>query len=197
MERGSEGENGLQMLSRSEGEGGNEAAEGEETDLLTVNERPSFLSFLSFRAHQRHALLALWREKWFQLNSASIYLLLARTRTLVCTRSHWYGTWMLMHILYTGWICFDFWLLWFLRRLDQVTAQTTCQASVCVCVSVWGSVCRSVMMDPQPVVGIAQFQLLLLALCSTGLIFPPPVSCLTPAFHYYLAPAQEGLRYCS
>lgn len=68
----------------------------------------------------------------------------------------------------------------------------------CVCVSVWGSVCRSVMMDPQPVVGIAQFQLLLLALCSTGLIFfSPTVSCLTPVFHYYLAPAQEGLRYCS
>lgn len=108
MERGSEGENGLQMLSRSEGEGGNEAAEGEETDLLTVNERPSFLSFLSGRAHQRHALLALWREKWFPRNSASIYLLLTRTCTLVCTRSHLYGTCTLMHILYTGWICFDF-----------------------------------------------------------------------------------------
>lgn len=47
------------------------------------------------------------------------------------------------------------------------------------------------MMDPQPVVGIALFQMLLLALSSTGLILSP-VSCLTPVLHYYLAPAQDS-----
>lgn len=75
-----------------------------------------------------------------------------------------------------------------LRLLFKLRAKLVCLSEPLVC--------RSVMMDPQPVVGIAQFQLLLLALCSTGLILSP-VSCLTPAFHYYLAPAQEGLRYHS
>lgn len=46
------------------------------------------------------------------------------------------------------------------------------------------------MMDRQPVVGIALFQVLLLALSFTGPILSP-VFCLTPGLHYYLAPAQE------
>ena len=87
MERGSEGENGLQMLSRSEGEGGNEAAEGEETDLLTVNERPSFHSFLSGRAHQRHALLSFMEGKVVSTKFC-FHLSFARSHTHSSARAH-------------------------------------------------------------------------------------------------------------
>lgn len=161
-----------------------------------LNERPALLSFLSGGAHQRHALLALWREKWFPANSASIYLWLTRptlcthtsARSHICTahaRTCTYCTHAGFALIPD---CFGF-CGGLIRLLFKLCAKPVCLSEL-VCV------CRSVMMFPQPVVGIAQFQLLLIALCSTGLILSP-VSCLTPVFHYYPTPVQEDLRYPS
>lgn len=85
-------------------------------------------------------------------------------------------------------------LLWFLIALVSAVAWSGyCSNYVPskACASVWAaSVCRSVMIDPQLVVEIALFQMLLLALISTGLILSP-VPSLTPVLHYYLLPMQD------
>lgn len=127
---------------------------------------------------------ARWGEKRFPPNSASIYFRLPRpaasalaltfARRTCCTHA---GSALIPD-------CFGF-CGGLIRLLFKLRAKPVCaRLSECVCVMIF----------PQPVVGIAQFQLLLLALCSTGPILSP-VSSLTPAFHYYLAPVQERLHY--
>lgn len=144
MERRAEGENGLQMLSRSEDEGGNEGLE--EKRQISSCWMKGLLS--SLVGHIRDMLsFTLWRGKWFPPNSASIYLWLARptrcthtsSRVHICT-AHARTCTFCTH---TGFAlipdCFGF-CGGLIRLLFKLCAKPVCvclSEPLCVCVEVW------------------------------------------------------------